>query len=238
MKKVYKYVLFMLFAFTVILINAKAEDSCPYKEQAALNKEAANVKMNYELVDRLEEIDNLSENQGYTLGDYYYLQINIVNLNENLFLELTNDQDDEVKTYYFSDTANGVISFKKNYSSVVNYKLTIYSNSGSCFEKKLTTKSLTVPRFNTFYKTGYCQSIPDYKYCQQLLTTSLSDNKIGEKISNYYYKSIENSQKEEEKKENGILKNITIITSVLVGIGFVIAIVYVVLKTIKRRRGL
>ena len=134
MKNIFNYLLFFLISFTIIFIFPKA-DSCNYKEQAALNKEAKNVQINYELVDKLDEYNNLSDRNSYNPYDYYYLQVNLLNLTENLYSEITNDIDDEKIVYYYSNTQDGFISFKKTSEQVITYKLNIYANTETCNKK-------------------------------------------------------------------------------------------------------
>ena len=70
--------------------------------------------------------------------------------------------------------------------------------------------------------------IPEYKYCQRFLTTTMSDEKIAEKINEEYKVYIQN--KKEEKKENSIWKNLIIGIGILVLIGGLVLGGYVVYK--------
>ena len=46
--KAFKYFIFAFFVFVGTLLHVRADENCSYKDQAALNKEASNVKKSYE----------------------------------------------------------------------------------------------------------------------------------------------------------------------------------------------
>lgn len=232
MKKYFSYSCFFLICLIFIISNPKA-DSCSYKDQQALNKEASNIKFNYELVNNKSEIANLPEDTSYSLNDYYYLQIIITNLSENFYIEITNNQDNNKQTYHYSDVVDNIITLKKDYNAVVKYTMTVYGNN-TCQGKKIYVKNLTVPRFNIFYKNGYCQSMPDYKYCQELISTNLSDEKVAEKISTYYHETV--NKQEETQKDNKLIKYLIITGITILSLGIIFIIIYIIKKLLKRRR--
>lgn len=229
MKKVGNYVVFTLIVFMFVLIIPKA-DSCTYKEQAALNKEASNIKFNYEVVDKTDEIT-----EDVWLSDVYYIQVTITNLPDNMYIQVKNNQDDEIKTYHSSDAVDGVISFKKDSQKVIRYTFNIYASTSTC-SSKLLTKSLNTPRFNPMYNpSGVCGEIPDYKYCQKLLSTNISDKTLHDSIIKYYQSVI---SKKTEKKEDkldikGVIKNILIVVAIIAVVGTGI---FVIVKVIRKRR--
>lgn len=230
MKKVLNIAIFFIISFFLITTTTKAADSCTYKEQQALNKEAKNININYELVNKLDEAP---KDQPFSTRDYYYLQVTIVNLTDDFNIKITNNIDNEEKNFYSSDAVDNVISFKNEYSDVVTYKININAQTENC-TKTINTKSLTVPKFNTFYKSGLCVDIPEYKYCQELISTTLDNNKIGKAITKYY------NQVNSEKSETDISKK-SILPKILlycgIGIGSVIIIgliVYLISKKIKK----
>ena len=234
MKRLGSYILFIFITFAFIIIVPKA-DSCNYKEKANLIKEANNINFNYEIIDKTNEInvteEDLAKGIFPNMRDYYYIQINLMNLTNNLYVEITNNQNDDVLTYHYSDLVDGIVSFKTDSYKVVTYTATIYAQTANCSEK-LMTKKVKSARFNKFYQQGLCTRIPDYKYCQQLLTTELSDNDIGNNIFKYYQKQLE-SKEQKTKKENNVKKYLIIGGFVL---AFVIAIGVISFVIIRKRR--
>ena len=96
MKKVLNIAIFFIISFFLITTTTKAADSCTYKEQQALNKEAKNININYELVNKLDEAP---KDQPFSTRDYYYLQVTIVNLTDDFNIRITNNIDNEEKNF-------------------------------------------------------------------------------------------------------------------------------------------
>lgn len=230
MKKVLNIAIFFIISFFLITTTTKAADSCTYKEQQALNKEAKNININYELVNKLDEAP---KDQPFSTRDYYYLQVTIVNLTDDFNIKITNNIDDEEKNFYSSDAVDNVISFKNEYSDVVTYKININAQTENC-TKTINTKSLTVPKFNTFYKSGLCVDIPEYKYCQELISTTLDNNKIGKAITKYY-NQVNSEKSETDTSKKSILPKILLYCGIGIGSAIIIGlIVYLILKKIKK----
>ena len=107
----YKYVLFSIITFGLFTLSANAA-SCSYEQRAELNSEISNITANYEVIEvPLEEgatpPDALleSEEEEYTWM-IEALQINILNLTENVYVEVTNNYDNQTTIYNYSDTDN------------------------------------------------------------------------------------------------------------------------------------
>jgi hypothetical protein len=221
MKKVLNIAIFFIISFFLITTTTKAADSCTYKEQQALNKEAKNININYELVNKLDEAP---KDQIISTRDYYYLQVTIVNLTDDFNIKITNNIDNEEKNFYSSDAVDNVISFKNEYSDAQTENCT----------KTINTKSLTVPKFNTFYKSGLCVDIPEYKYCQELISTNLDDNKIGSAITKYY-NQVNSEKSETDTSKKSILPKILLYCGIGIGSAIIIGlIVYLISKKVKK----
>lgn len=230
LNKVLSIAIFFIISFFLITTTTKAADSCTYKEQQALNKEAKNININYELVNKLDEAP---KDQIISTRDYYYLQVTIVNLTDDFNIKITNNIDNEEKNFYSSDAVDNVISFKNEYSDVVTYKININAQTENC-TKTINTKSLTVPKFNTFYKSGLCVDIPEYKYCQELISTTLDNNKIGKAITKYY-NQVNSEKSETDTSKKSILPKILLYCGIGIGSAIIIGlIVYLILKKIKK----
>ncbi len=235
MKKVSNYIIFTLITFMFVLIIPKA-DSCTYKEQAALNKEASNIKFNYEIVDKTDEINDGLEEKEYYINDYYYIQLSIANLNENMYVEVKNDKNDNIMTFHNTDAVDGIITFKKESNQVVKYTFNIYASTETC-TSKLQTKYVTAPKFNNFYKSGVCNDIPDYKYCQELITTNMADEKLATYIGKYFRQKVAKSNEISEKKVD-FWKYAIYFLIVLGILGLIFFGVFVFRKIREKRRGI
>ena len=75
MRRIFNYTLFFLLSLTIVLVMPKTivkADACSYKEQAALNKEAKNIKKSYEFI----EDDPLN----------YHFKIYLTNITDKIIL--------------------------------------------------------------------------------------------------------------------------------------------------------
>lgn len=235
MKKVFSLTVFLLTCFLFLISQTKA-DSCSYKEQQALNKEASNVKINYEIVDRRNEIpNNLTQDDHYDMKDYYYINVSLYNISENIYVKITNDYNNEEKNYYSTDLVENSISWKNFYNyQNITYTLNILANTTNCSGKKLIRKKITIPRFNQFYNKNYCQKIPDYELCQELINSSLDDSKVADKIYDAYLKTLNFSNQKDENNKFKINWQLIITIAGIIILGVITGlIIYIV---IKRRR--
>lgn len=169
-----KMSLFML-SFMMLTANPKAA-TCGYEEQAKLNNEAANVKANYEIKERILEPGEYDIPDGIEDGDYVaktdYIQVNILNLTENMYAEATNDVNRDVKKFNYSDTQNGNISFNwSELDTMATYTIKIYaSDKTSCERSPLKTLYVSLPRYNDYSTYEICKQVPDYYLCQRYVT--------------------------------------------------------------------
>lgn len=232
-----KRTMFMILIYFILVSSVKA-GSCSYKELEILNKEASNIKFNYEINEqKLPEGYHFSEigiedNNGndvssefidYYIGKYFILNVN--NLPEDFYVVIEDEaliiHNDNKSTYYYNDTNNGNLALKLyNVNGVKNIKFTIYSDN--CNEKVL-TKYVKLPRYNGLYDMAICEGIQDYKYCQQFIFTSMSDIKLRDKVVEYK-KTLET--KEEKTPEKSNIKLIIIISCI--AIIFITAIILIV----------
>lgn len=99
MGKFRKVSLFML-SFVILMSVPKAA-TCSYEEQAKLNNEASNVKANYEIKERILNKDEYDIPDGIENEEFVaktdYIQVNILNLTKNIYVEVTNNINDDKK---------------------------------------------------------------------------------------------------------------------------------------------
>lgn len=202
-----KLFLLAIIFWTPNLVNA--ESACSYSEQAELNDIVANVKATYEIVEvyngKILDIDNPNEDGTFPEIDKYTknFKISILNITDDIYVKVSNDDDTEVKTFKASDAVDGVVSFQtsKKYA-MVTYTIEIFANKYSCIGESFRKITLTTPMYNHYSKNNLCQENPDFYYCQEFISTeniSLDDfkNRVAE-----YQQAKEKEHEAQLEKEN------------------------------------
>lgn len=251
MKRIASIILCFVFSFFIIISTSKADSSCSYKDQQALNKLAQNIKRNYEIKEqKLPDGYNFSEDgivdsNGKDVSkefiDYYvgkYANIMITNLDEDIYIKVEdedlisfNDGDSE---FYYDDTKDGVLELKVyRLSKYRNIRFSVYANTSTC-NNKITSFYVKIPRYNNFYNMDICKGIQDYKYCQEYLFNNTSDVKVRDKILEYK-KSLKNGKQKDSKKIS--YKRIIIIISIM-SLGLIITgiCLFIIIKKWKEKR--
>ena len=206
-----KYLLLIVLLFSVFINPVSA--LCNYEEQAALNKEVANVKANYEVVNIDVGKDYCYPLDGYETEDYTcyadVIQIVILNISKNFVVRIENDDYDFKYDYKYSDTDNGTLTFyltdkdgqKIQYNpTVTEYEIEVLASSETgCEGSTLRTFNLTIPRYNSYSDLKYCDALSDYYLCQKYVTYDrVPYEDFSKRITEEINKR--NEQKEEELK--------------------------------------
>lgn len=205
-----KYLLLIVLLFSVFINPVSA--LCNYEEQAALNKEVANVKASYEISkeeiskDRCMPLEDAVDKENYKCYSEF-MKINILNISENMKLEISDDIYKTKRVFTFDDTDNGTLSIylldengnRVEYNnSIINYTIKILaSNETGCEGSTLRTIYLTLPRYNLYSKVDLCSELADYSLCQQYVTYSeISYEQFSESIAKELAKREEKSEEE------------------------------------------
>lgn len=188
--------------------NVAAASACTYSEQAELNNISANVKTTYEIektkIDTMPDPDDPEED----VVEIYEkkVKINILNVTDEIFIKVTNDQNNDVLTFYSKDARDGIVSFYQNHvDKLVNYTIEVYANKYACAGELYKKLTLTTPMYNSYSELVACDNNPDFYYCQEYITT--------EKIAyDEFFKSLEKyettEEEKKEEKEQGVLERI------------------------------
>ncbi len=249
--KVLALILFMLFVSKPV-VNA----ACSVEENSKLYKEASNVKVSYEVLQR-----DASNDPGFNFPDGMtdeqienftwmedYFRIYISNLTTNLYVEVKNNVTDEVKTYSYSDSNNGIVSFDQmDKEQIYNYTVTVYSSiNTNCEGTKLYTAYTSTPMFNYVSDEPACEGVEEFYACKKWLSVPITNMEtLYDRIEKYKEGLIdkdgeekEEPSKEEEKgfkkfvKEN---KAIIIATTVcIVAVGGLVTVIIVKKQRSKR----
>lgn len=247
-KKIISRCLIFMACFNVLQVSAAS--TCDYSTQVELSNIASTVKADYEIKQVVIDINgNIREDK--TIDDTAVdeelaiskvLKVHINNITNDIYVKVISDRID--RTYHFSETTNGEIVFDGgDLTSIVNYKVEVYSNKDACKDDLLRTINFVTPKENLYAGYSGCQAIPNFGYCQEYITTDfrVSDEEIQNQISSEYAKYLENEKKEEEKNatfleklENFFEKNKIVILSIITIV--VVAGAFAIVVILKKRR--
>lgn len=233
-----------LFLFTLPVYAA----TCDYKERASLNSEVANVKANYEIKERTldpseysipDEIIGTEEEATYVAKEDY-IEVSILNLSENMYLEITNNKNDEKLTYTYANTQDGSIIFNRyEIGELITYTIKVYASSSTgCEGTALKTLYLALPRFNDYSSTSICEKLKDNSLCEKyVMYDKIEYDDFYKRVSSAYDGKLDNKKMSDNKEESWLAKHKELLISG--GVILVVAIggaTYVIIK--KRRRGI
>ena len=204
-----KYLKSLLVLPFLIALNVYA-DECSYKEQANLNKEAALIEANYEVIKEQEpytfvDPDTLEEME--LTRDKISFKIKFYNITENLSLDITgrvNGKTNDNKIVTYTETDSGVYTFTtENTDDIVEYGIKVNALNGGCAGKTIRTFSLTKPKVNPYSQYEMCNGHESIEYCQEFTTKEydISLDDLSKKIE-----EVDNNGSNQTDKENGFLK--------------------------------
>lgn len=198
MKKIF-IAFISLFMFN---LTTEAASLCSYQEQTDLNQKAANVKVNYEIV---EEKVTYPDGE----GTRELFKINFFNLSNEFYVIVKNDVNSEEKRINSSDTKNGSYSFNwDNKETVTNFTIEIYTtNETNCPEELYKTIYLTTPRYNHFSETEACQDHKDLSYCQKYVNFDISEEDYFAKLNSFNNIKEDEKVKVDDTKNNNVIIN-------------------------------
>lgn len=243
----------LVLAFFMSLKVANAASTCDYSEQVNLSSAASVVQAKYDIQRVVIDVDgnivpNMNPDEVTEDDEYAFittLKVNFLNLSEDVYIFVKGDSGYE-QTFYYSDSNSGNIELDGgDLSKVINYKITVYSNSNNCKGEILRTFDFVTPMINPYASLNGCYEMPNFEYCREYLTTPFyaSDTEIINEITNEYERYRNNLVNEEENKEeksfwdnvrNFYQKNKVLIFSIIGGI-VVIGIVVTVVVIRKQR---
>ena len=187
-----KYLLLLIIMFFIFTKSSFADSKCSYTEQAELLNKAANVKTSYEIA-----TEKVSFIDGDATVDYFKIQI--YNVTEEFKISIKNDYDNSTKSFSYSDSKDGVITYKwNNADKVTNCTMEVYaSGKTNCSGEKFKTLYLQIPRFNEYYDRKVCETLTDFYLCQKYITSNLvTEERFFEQLDSYQKGKINNNGEE------------------------------------------
>lgn len=171
----------LLVAIMFFVGISEVSATCDAAENNKLTGLAVNVNVTYEEAEGELDPDEYSPPDGLTeeelknyVAKYYYFNIYISNLTEDLYVVVHNSNDNTNTTYYYEDSENGIIKIEwDNILSITNLTITVYSsNSTNCSGTKLTTKYLTLPKYNEYSEYDLCRGKENFYLCNRYLSVN------------------------------------------------------------------
>ncbi len=204
-----------LFLLAIIFLTPNlvhAESACSYSEQAEINNIVANVRATYEAIDiydgKVLDIDNADENGNIPEIDYYKkgFNISILNITEDIYIKVTNDFNNDVKTFDYKSSKEGIVNFQtSDIDRLITYTIEIYANKYACAGELFRKFTITTPVYNRYSKMIACKNNPDFYYCQEFLPSeNITLDEFGSKIKEYEQKKSAEENQLKEKNKNWI----------------------------------
>ena len=218
---------------------------CDAAEANKLSSLANNVQGSQEVVEKeVEPGPDCNTPDGLTDEEYEnyvymmkFFRVHINNITEDLYVVVTNKNTKESKTYNYSDTSNGNISFDEVVSSqIVNYTIDVYASSKTnCGSKKLRTFYITTPKYNSLSEYSLCEGINEFYLCHEYLNVEVNTENFESLTRQYREGKIKaDGSKNDDKTDNsflGFLKEhigtVIIISLLIVTIGGLVIVIIV-----------
>ena len=234
--------LLCLFAFsgTVRAENEKDEGNlldkyqkCTSSVKSQVLSKASEVKISYETIEyKSDKAPNII---------FYYVDIYIYNLDESLFVTVTNGKTGKSFDVTSKQASpDGVIKLRqKDTSSIVNYTFEVKANTYNCYGDILRTVRLSVPKYNNLSERAVCADVPDYYMCQTFVNYDIDASKFLDSVTKYK-ESLANkdTKKIEEGKAGFVTKTTKAIANhrfLIIGLVLIAGAVGTVLVIKKRR---
>lgn len=225
---------------------------CDAAESNKLSSLANNVRSSQDVIEKEVDPDpDWNPPDGLTeeeMNNYVYklkfFRIFISNITEDLYVTVTNNTTKATKTFNYSDTTNGTVSFDEEVGfQIINYTVDVYASSNTgCASKKLRTFYVTTPKYNTFSEYSNCEGIREFYLCHEYLSVeadttldkfiSLTDDYRAGKIK------ADGSINDGEKKDEGLLGFIKNHKGTVIGASIVVIAIggLVIVIIVKKQR--
>lgn len=164
----YIKILFIIVCYFAYSSNVLA-DLCDKEHIKELKELANKVDVNYEYI-----VDEDEDGDGEITINVYSVDVNL--LSNELYLS------DGKKEYYFNDFENGIVNLYYN-ASKINFDI----HSTRCFDYKLRTISIDLPKYNTYSYKSECKELSEYELdvCDPWYQGTINDNYFDSVVNKY-----------------------------------------------------
>lgn len=212
---------------------------CNNEESKKVKDAAQGVEVSYTIkkmyVGKTIDIDSpdMPEVDTYDYG----FEIAIKNITKDVYVVVKNDYSDDVFTYHYADTENGVKTFESIATDeFVNFTFEVKSESDKCKDENYRKISLETPKYNIYSSYQFCSDNPNNKVCKMFITEDVSAKDYAIEVD---ASKNENKKNEDNKKNNVAVEFVEDNKYLFIIGGIVIVIIGVatIFVKINKRRG-
>lgn len=226
--KVRNLFLILIALFLLPNIKVEAASTCTTQEKNNLIQLAYNIKIDYELLPNMGD-------------DNRPFKLTISNLTPNMEVHY----DESIYKYdtVGEGNGNGIIKMSETFVGGKSYKIGIYSSKKSvCGETFLTSRYISIPKFNAFSEQEECKTYPDFKYCNKWYEGTITKETFKKELEKYKTNANDTKTEEKIKKEkdtifkkiNDLIKQnliLTIVSSITI-----VAIVVIIIRKHNKKK--
>ena len=193
------------------------DTSCDGNQSKEIKKAADKITISYEVVDDfffgyMAESDEDLNGNGVIDDDPvvenigYALKVKLNNLTDKNYVTISNDIDDDIKTFHVTDeNEQGIITWYESETVFCRtYNVKVYSNNEGCTDQVYREFKVMLPKFNTNSRSYDCflDYTKDLDICQPFIfSNKTSREELKEFKRIIIEKSKEHEREEELKKE-------------------------------------
>lgn len=178
------------------LAITKTDSKCNQEELNELLNLASKVSGTYHTTSKEIPVEKTEENTEYiedTGGviNYKFIEIIIKGIEEGIYVQITNNYNDDVKVIRQSDLdSNREYKYEApNMNQKVTYTVDIYSDKYSCSKELLRKVSFDTKIYNTKSDMLACVMYPKYEGCTKLVDKAISFDEFNKGIEEYQKKN-------------------------------------------------
>lgn len=178
------------------LAITKTDSKCSQEELNELLSLASKVSGTYHATSKEVPVEKTDENTEYVedtggVIDYKFIEIIIKGLEEGIYIQITNNYNDDVKVIKTSDLdSNREYKYEApNMDQKVTYTVDIYSDKYSCVGELLRKVSFDTKIYNTKSDMLACVMYPKYEGCAKLVDKAISFDEFNKGIDEYQKKN-------------------------------------------------
>lgn len=230
--------------------KAVPANSCSGEAYDELFSKASEITAEYAVNDQYDfgcafsTLDELPENfdpdnmecENHSIG--YALDIYLRNIPENVVVQVSNDQDNEVLYYTNDDGSQSSVVWSQPETTFLRvYTFKVFSKLDDCNNKVIREFEMTLPRWNETSKTDLClqDEYKDTEVCERFIMEPYDINKDMNRSKKVIAKVEKQREEEKKEKENEEKSKKTIIICVAaIVVVLIVGIVFVLMKGRKK----
>ena len=182
--KYWRYTLFILMIIAMFTKNINAE--CDYKSKLEINTSAANVDTKLDYGSKIVGPDGKEHPEATGKTDDIerfvrstYVTLSIINISDDIYLRIVNEDDDLNETIYASDLVDNKYVYEVPDTDIIRtYTIKVFSNISECLDEEIRTIEVKTPMYNFLSGTSMCENNKAY-YCSEFVTTPIDIDTSG-----------------------------------------------------------